>query len=158
MLSDIIDLFIPPYVRDSIRNRVVTNLMDASPDDRWHKLIRSFHSDAAFHGAFDQVLKQAVQSFTNNYADLTVRDALVHNTRFWDLPGIQNALKEIVTRPSSYLETEQNYLHQTFADVLPTLPPDRVEQAVRFFLHCLAEEVINIPQLAPIYQVQLQKA
>jgi LuxR family glucitol operon transcriptional activator len=158
MLSDIIDLFIPSYVRDSIRNRIVTNLMDASPDERWHKLIRSFHSDAAFHDAFDQALKRAVQSFANNYTDLTVRDALVHNSRFWDLPGIQKALKEVVTRPSSYLETEQNMIRHTFADVMPTLPPDRVEQAVRFFLHCLAEEVINIPQLAPIYQVQLQKA
>ena len=158
MLSDIIDLFIPSYVRDSIRNRIVTHLMDASPDERWHKLIRSFHSDAAFHDAFDQALKQAVQSFADTYTDFMVRDALVHNSRFWDLPGIQNALKEIVTRPSSYLETEQNFIRHTFSDVLPTLPPDRVEQAVRFFLHCLAEEVINIPQLAPIYQVQLQKA
>jgi serine/threonine protein kinase/tetratricopeptide (TPR) repeat protein len=156
--GDIIDLFVPSHVRDRIADRIVTILMNASPDERWHNLIHSFHSDPAFHDAIDQALKRAVQRFAQECPDSVAKDALVHNTRFWELSGVQKALKEIVIRPSSYLWIERNIAYHAFADVLPTLPPERVEQAVRFFFYCLAEEVVNIPQLAPIYQVQLQKA
>jgi LuxR family glucitol operon transcriptional activator len=71
---------------------------------------------------------------------------------------VQSALKEVVTRPSSYLEAEYGTLYHSFTDVLPTVEPERVRRSVGFFLHCLAEEVINIPQLSPIYQVQLHRA
>src|SRR5438876_909264 len=158
MFSDIIEYFIPPYVRNKIIDRVVDTLTNSSSDDQWRKLIRSFRSDAEFHAAFEHALKHAVERFATDYTDEELVNMLTRNTRFWDIPKVQNALKEIVTHPSSYLETERSTLLHSFADVLPDLEPDRVEQTIRFFMHCLAEEVITIPHLSPIYQVQLQKA
>ena len=128
-----------------------------SPDSRWGKLMRSFRSDAEFHAAFEHALKHAVERFVAEYSDKELASALIHSTHFWDLPQVQNALKEIIRRPSSYLETERNILFASFADVLPAVEPDRVERTVSFFMRCLAQEVITIPQLAPIYQVYLQK-
>ena len=158
MLDDILDFFVPPHVRTQVRDHMVDKLIQVSTNEQWRKLIGSYRSDAAFHSAFDQSLNRAIQRFTHEYHDQVIVDALVHNTRFWDYPAVQNALKEIVTSPSSFLVAEQDTVYTSFAHVLPHLDPKRVEQAVHFFLHCLAEEVINIPQLAPIYQVQLQKA
>jgi len=157
-MLDVIMRFIPERVKTQIKDRVVDILSEASPDDRWRKLIRSFRSDASFQSAFEKALERAVKRFASEYEDKELVEALTESTRFWDLPSVQKALREVVTRPSSYLAQERDTLIDTFAEVLPSQPPERVEHAVRFFLHCLAEEVINIPQLYPLYQVQFQKA
>jgi LuxR family transcriptional regulator, glucitol operon activator len=155
MLDKFINL-IPPHVRNNIRDHIVDTLAEASSDNRWRKLINSFRSDAEFREAFDEALGRALQRFTTKYHDKALVEALTH-TRFWDLPRVQNALIEVVTRPSSFLEPERDTLFHSFADVVPTIDPERVNQALGYFLQCLGDEVTNIPQLAPIYQVQLHK-
>lgn len=150
--------FIPKKVMVQVQDKLVDNLSDISPDPRWRKLVRSFRSDAQFQSAFEKALEKAVQRFAAEHSDQELVDALTQSTRFWDLPSVQKALKTIVTNPSSYLDKERDTLLESFAEVAPGLEPERVEQAARFFLHCLAEEVVNIPQLFPLYQVQLQKA
>ena len=155
-MLDIFINLIPPHVRNNIRDHVVDTLATASSDNRWRKLIRSFRSDAEFRDAFDAALGRALQRFTTEYSDKALVDVLTH-TRFWALPQVQNALIDVVTRPSSYLEPQRITLFHSFADVVPTVDPERVNQALGFFLSCLGDEVINIPQLAPIYQVQLHK-
>jgi ABC-type oligopeptide transport system ATPase subunit len=60
-------------------------------------------------------------------------------------------------QPTSYLESQFATLRQTFADIAPTVAPERIDAAVRTFLRCISDEVMNIPQLAPIYQLQLEK-
>jgi hypothetical protein len=125
MLDDVIEeIFLPPYVRNQIIDRLVDTLANISPDSRWGKLMRSFHSDAEFHAAFEHALKHAVERFVAEYSDKELASALVHSTHFWDLPQVQNALREIIRRPSSYLETERNTLFTSFTDVLPAVEPD----------------------------------
>ncbi len=155
---DILKQFIPLHKRIEMKDHIVDVLSKAVPDDRWRKLIQNYRSDAAFREALDRALVRAVRKFVINYQDKELVEAVTHSARFWDTPSVQNALQEIITRPLSYLEPEQIVLFHSFADVLPTFEPDRVQQAVRFFLRCLTEEVITIPQLAPIYQTQFQLA
>src|SRR5206468_2592339 len=102
--------------------------------------------------------RRAIEKFVLNYEDRELVKAMTQGSHFWDTPGAQSALQEIITRPSSYLQQERQTLFHSFADVLPTMEAQRVESAVYFFLRCLTEEVITIPQLAPIYQVQFQWA
>lgn len=155
---DILKRFIPPHKQVEMQNRIVDILAKAFPDERWRKLIQTYRSDAAFRDALAMALKRAVQRFASDYEDKELVDAVTESPRFWDVPSVQNALQEIITRPSSYLQQERQVLFRSFADVLPTAEPERVEQAVRFFLRCLTEEVIHIPQLAQIYQILLQRA
>jgi LuxR family transcriptional regulator, glucitol operon activator len=155
MLDKFINL-IPPHVRNNIRDHIVETLSEASSDNRWRKLINSFRSDAEFRDAFDTALGRALRRFTTEYSDKALVEAFT-DTRFWDLPQVHNALIEVVTRPSSYLEPERDIVFHSFADVVPTVDPERVNQALGFFLRCLGDEVTNIPQLAPIYQVQLHR-
>ncbi len=150
--------FIPNRVKVQLQDKLVDTLSEASSDERWRKLVRSFRSDAKFQSAFEKALELAVQRFADEYEDKELVEALTQSTRFWDLPSVQTALKEIVNRPSSYLSKERDTLLHSFSEVVPGVEPERVELAARFFLRCLAEEVINIPQLFPLYQVQLQKA
>lgn len=156
MFDDLINL-IPPHIKNKIRDRVVDILAEASSNRHWRKLIRSFRTDAEFQAAFEKALERAIQCFTNQHTDKELVDALTQSTRFWDLPLVQMALEEIISRPSSDHQQERKTLLRSFTDVLPTIEPERVDQSLHIFLQCLAGEVMNIPQLAPIYQVQFHK-
>lgn len=150
--------FIPNPVKAQVRDRAVDLLVEAAPDDTWRKRLLALRSDGAFRLAFENSLERAVQRFAAEYDDPALVDALTQSTRFWDLPGVQRALREIVVRPSSYLVPERDILLQSFAEIVPDVPFERVERAVRFFMQCLAEEVINIPQLSELYHNQLLNA
>ncbi|NJN99432.1 MAG: AAA family ATPase [Anaerolineales bacterium] len=57
-----------------------------------------------------------------------------------------------------YLADEQEILAQSFDSVLPSrLNRERVNRAVIAFLKCLAEEVWNLPELRPAYELQFQR-
>src|SRR6266849_6753116 len=155
---DIIKQFVPLHKQVEIQDRIIDILARAFPDEHWRKLIQIYRSDAAFQESLTTALKHAVQKFATDYEDKELVEAVTHSSHFWDIPSVQSALQEIITRPSSYLRQERKTLFYSFADVLPTMEPERVERAVYFFLRCLTEEVITIPQLAPIYQVQFQWA
>jgi hypothetical protein len=154
LINGILKRFVPPHVLEKLRDRVVDTAAQAFPN--WRKQIQAYRSDAAFRDSLFLVVERAVRRFALDYEDKELVDALTHDTRFWDLPSVQDALREIVTRPSSYLQPERTLLKHSFRDVLPTVEPERVERAIRFFLRCLTLEVMTLPQLAPIYQVQLQ--
>src|SRR5437588_994512 len=155
---EIIKQFIPPHKQIEIQDRIVDTLARAFPNGHLRKLIQAYRSDAAFQDALAAALKRAVQKFVFQYEDRELVEALTQGPHFWDLPSVQSALQEMITRPSSYLQQEHQTLFHSFADVLPTMEPQRVGRAVSFFLRCLTEEVMTIPQLAPIYQAQLQWA
>jgi hypothetical protein len=155
---DNIKQFIPPHKQVEIQDRIIDTLARAFPNEHWRKLIHAYRSDAAFQESLATALKRAVQKFAIDYEESELVEAVTQGPHFWDVPSVQSALQEIITRPSSYLQKERKALFYSFADVLPTTEPERVERAVHFFLRCLTEEVITIPQLAPIYQVQFQWA
>src|SRR5215472_13168648 len=138
---DIIKQFIPPHKQVEIQDRMINTLAEAFPNEHWRKLIQAYRSDAAFQESLATALKRAVQSFALSYQDSELVEAVTQDSRFWDRPSVQSALQEIITRPSSYLQQECKTLFHSFADVLPTMEPERVERAVYLFLRCLTKEV-----------------
>lgn len=157
-IPGIIKEFIPDHKQSEIRDHIIDMLTKACPNERSRKLLQSYRSDAAFKAALVTALKCAVEEFVRNYEDTELVEALTQSPRFWDTPSVQSALQKIITRPLSYLQQERHILLYSFSDVLSTIESQRVEAAVHFFLLCLTREVITIPQLAPMYQVQLQWA
>jgi len=155
---EIIKQFIPPHKQIEIQDRIVDTLARAFPNGHLRKLIQAYRSDAAFQDALAAALKRAVQKLVLRHEDRELVEALTQGPHFWDIPSVQSALQEMITKPLSYLQQEHLTLFYSFADVLPTMEPQRVGRAVSFFLRCLTEEVMTIPQLAPIYQAQLQWA
>jgi uncharacterized damage-inducible protein DinB len=153
------------FIPQEVRQRIFDSLIDVLTDqvssvlgDKIGSAINKLRSDANLREEFEKALKRAVRRFAAEYADQNVILAITSNVDFWNTSSIQKALREIITHPSSYLEGERDIVHQTFADVLPNLASDRVEQAVIFLLRCLAEEIVSLPQFQPIYMVQFQKA
>ncbi|MCK6627285.1 MAG: NB-ARC domain-containing protein [Anaerolineae bacterium] len=122
--------------------------------------IKKLRSDAAFQSAFAEGLQRAADRFAAEY---TVEDedlvaALAADKTFFQNEEIQRALLTILKKPGVYLANEQEILAQSFDSVLPTrLNRERVNRAVIAFLKCLAEEVWNLPELRPAYELQFQR-
>jgi hypothetical protein len=150
--------FIPKKVKDEIKDCVIDTLIEVLPDEKWRKVVCSFRADGTFQDAFIAAIERVVTRFAEEYKHKKLVETVTNSTSFSDLPSIKKALRTVVTDPSSYPESERKIIYQSFADVIPSIPAERVELAVQFFMRCLAEEVINIPQLFLLYQIQPQKA
>jgi len=136
-LIEVIKQFIPTHKQIEIQDRMIDTLAKASPNEHLRKVIQSYRSDAAFQDTLGTALSRAVEKFALNYKDTELVEAVTQDSHFWDIPSVRSALQEIVTRPSSYLQQERKTLHHSFADVLPEMDTERVNQAVNFFLLCL---------------------
>ncbi len=154
-------------IPDSTRRRLFDSLIDflagqteKAGGSRAAQALGKLRSDAEFHAEVDAALQRAARRFVDEYAEID-REVLValirRPTRFWEAPPVQDALGEMVRRPGTYLDPERQIVEGAFASILPDFHPDRVNRAVAYFLSRLAEEVMGIPPLAPIYGVQLQR-
>ncbi len=156
MLDNVKKFVLPDTVVTAIRDAIVDKLAEHVSKKK-RKWVLTFHSDGKFRNELNTALERAVARFAEEHEDQPFVDAVARNTEFWSLKSVQDAVKEIVIRPSSYLESQFATLRQTFADIAPTVAPERIDAAVHTFLRCISDEVMNIPRLAPIYQLQLEK-
>jgi len=114
----------------------------------------------ALHRELATAVKRAEERFAREYRaqDAALADALVVQTRFADLPSVQAALRDLVTRPFHDPAAPVAALQRSFADVLPErVDRERVDAAVRAFLHVLGQEVLYIPQLQQLYTLAFQR-
>lgn len=122
--------------------------------------IKKLRSDAAFQTAFGEGLQRAADRFAAEYVaeDEDLVAALTGDKTFFQNGEIQKALLAILKKPGVYLADEQELVAQSFDSVLPNrLNRERVNRAVLAFLKCLAEEVWNLPELRPAYELQFQR-
>ncbi len=122
--------------------------------------IKQMRSDWGFQKTFKDGLQRAIERFGREYSDqdedLTV--ALTANNAMFENEEVQQALLKILKRPGVYQLPEQQLINQSFDSVLPNRRNrERVNQAVIFFLKCLAEEVWHLPELRPLYELQFQR-
>jgi tetratricopeptide (TPR) repeat protein len=110
--------------------------------------------------ALATAIKRAEGRFAQHYhaTDAELTHVLMIQTRFADLPGVQEALKEMLTHPFHDSTQSITTLHRSFQDVLPIrVDRTRVDAAVNAFLHYLGEEVLSLPQLQSLYALAFQK-
>lgn len=106
-------------------------------------------------------VSRAERRFASEYraVDAELTDALTTQTRFADLPSIQAALSNLLTRPFDDPAPPVDALRGSFTEVLPAfVDRRRVDAAVTAFLRCLGQEALYIPQLQQMYTLAFQKA
>ncbi|HET9221453.1 MAG TPA: tetratricopeptide repeat protein [Roseiflexaceae bacterium] len=114
----------------------------------------------ALKRSLDKAVKRAEQRFASEYRaqDAELTDALATQTRFADLPSVQAALRELLTRPFHDPTARVAALRRSFTDVLPERTDRaRVDAAVGAFLGYLGQEALYIPQLQQLYALSFQK-
>ena len=73
-------------------------------------------------------------------------------------PEVKQALMTMLKSPGSYLVDEGEVVAQSFDSVLPGRKNrERVNNAMRYLLRCLVEELWRLPELQPVYSLQFQK-
>lgn len=159
---NIIDL-IPKALRQKAVDVTVDFVVDLGKgylSDELTRRIKKLRSDGEFQGAFDDGLQRAAKRFIEEYADRDedLVEAIASDQTFFQNEDVQKALLVILKKPGVYLADQQETVIESFDNVLPNRRNrERVDQAVSYFLKCLAEEVWSLPELRPIYELQFQR-
>lgn len=155
------------WIPDSIKQQILDNTVDFIAEqakkmlgEKFSDAIKKLKSDAAFKKAFNESLKRATERFSQEYIDkdedLVV--AIIENPDFWEAKSVRNSLLQMIKNPGKWAIHDKEILLNHFDDALPyRRNRERVDMAVTFFLQCLTEELWHLPELMPIYQLQLQK-
>ena len=155
--------WIPEATKREILDGLLKFMMDKAGKtlgDEFTGVLGKLRSDAAFQDAIDTGLKRATDRFLREYADededLTA--ALSADRELWKAKSVRDALLAILRQPGRWEAQDWETIASRFDDVLPQRRNrERVDRAVRFFLRCLAEEVWHLPELKPIYEMQMQR-
>lgn len=159
---DVINL-IPKALKQKAIDTTVDFIVDLGKgylNDEITRRIRKLRSDGEFREAFEKGLQRAANRFVEEYAsqDEDLVEAIAKDKTFFRNEEVQEALLNILKKPGIYLADEQEIVNKSFDSILPRRRNrERVNQAVIFFLKCLAEEVWNLPELRPIYELQFQR-
>ena len=154
---------IPNSLKTAVRDAAVDFVSDQATKflgDELGAKIKKLRSDAGFNRKFDEGLQKALKRFVDEYANededlVTVIEA---DANLFKNQQVQKALLEMLKNPGKYLADEQETIAENFASVLPGRKNrERVDKAMAFLLRCLAEELWNLPELQPIYNLQFQR-
>jgi tetratricopeptide (TPR) repeat protein len=157
--------FIPEDLKRQLLDGVVGFLADQAKHLAGEKVsdqIRSLSSEASFRRAFDQALERGLLRFRNEYTqeDEDLVPLLVSNPALWHSSTVRQALLKLVSRPGAYLPEERRKLLASFPDVFPQrVNRERVDRAVSYLLHCIAEELWSLPaakEVREAYSLQFQ--
>lgn len=141
--------FRPGILCDPLLNGIVDFLTDQARDLGRKELtdrIAALRSDARFRQQIQEAAERAAWRWAESYPDRELVRAVAEDTRFVDLPSVQQAIREFARNPFSPVADET--LRGKFGEVLPDrFEPERVAQGVAEFLRMLSEEFATIPAL-----------
>ncbi len=123
--------------------------------------IGGLRSDANFRKRFEAAMQTAIQRFLDEYVDqdedLVEAIAEQIDTVFAD-KQVRKTLLAIIRNPSGYHVENKDKLIDAFDTVLMRRRNrERVDRAVSYLLKCIAEEVWHLPELQPVYLLQMAR-
>lgn len=148
---------VPEGAKDKVWNSVVDFLVKETGkygSGAIANRIEGLRSDRAFAGDVQKAIERAAARFVEEYPDKDLARALAVDTRFYDLPSVQNAVRELLTHP--YAPAPRVTLETGFADVLPVAAKKKTSDAAQFFLERLREELIGVKKLHDTLDLVLQ--
>lgn len=123
--------------------------------------IGGLRSDANFRKRFNTAVQRAIQRFLDEYIDQDedLVEAITEqiDTVFAD-EQVRETLLAIIRNPSGYHVENKDKLIDAFDTVLTRRRNrERVDRAVSYLLKCIAEEVWHLPELQPVYLLQMAR-
>jgi len=155
--------FIPQELRQQAQDTLVDFVSEQAKkfvSDSTAEKLKQLRSDGAFRRQFDKGLGKAIKRFSEEYyeKDEDLVEAISQEKDLFKSPDVKAALMTMLKSPSSYLVDEGETVAQSFDRVLPGRKNrERVNQAMKYLLRCLVEELWHLPELQPIYSLQFQK-
>jgi HEAT repeat protein len=132
---------------DRTRDSLVDFLSQQVKDIRGKELsdrIATLRSDASLRKQIQQALERAAKRWSVDCPDRELVSAVAENTRFTDLPAVQDAVRTLAQNPFDQIPSST--LRNKFTEVLPPrFELERVERAIAELLEMLREEFVVIP-------------
>lgn len=151
---------VPEALRTNILDKLVNSAADIAAKGGVQNAaeLRKLTSEGSFLIAFEQAWGEGIKRFIEEYRmkEEDIVDAITSDTNFWNSPTVQQALMNMVKRPTADMEEEKATVAQHFQDVLPTrINRGRVEDAIKFLLRCIVEALWTIPAAKEIRELYL---
>lgn len=159
---DILD-WIPESLRQQILDGCVdflTTRLQGVSAGKLSQSITQFRSDHNLQTALNEGLKRATDRFIQEYmaTDEDLVLAIARDPDFWQAATVRQALLTLVENPTLFLEGQQTEVARGFVDVLrQRVNRERVDQAVTYYLRCVAESLWHLEPFRPIYQMHLHR-
>lgn len=159
---DILD-WIPETVRQQILDGCIDFLatrLHGVKEGKLSQAIAQFRSDHTLQTAINEGLKQATDRFIQEYmsTDEDLVLAIARDPDFWQAASVRQALLNLAENPTLYLEGQQTQVARGFVDVLrQRINRERVDQAVAYYLRCVAEALWHLEPFRPVYQMYLHR-
>lgn len=155
------------WIPDSIKDLVSDGVIDALSQlahkvagEELSERIKHFKTDGKFQQALDEGIGRAAARFIEEYTmqDEDLVTALRADSAFWQARSVRQALLTILQHPGQGQREEWDIVAQHFDDVLPQrINRGRVDRAITYFMHCLTQEVWQLEELRPIYELEMQR-
>ncbi len=154
------------WLPDQVKRQLLDSLVDylaeradAILDDQMSGILRRLKSDADFESAFGAGVNQAANRFNTEYGaiDAEVVAAIAAVDGFWTAKSIQKAIRNAIRNPGRPPRDEEVFTQHFDTVLAEQFEPDRLQRALGYFLRCLTEEVWYLPQLQPVYQLEMQR-
>lgn len=155
--------WIPEATKQQVTDGILDYLGEGARKTLGNKagdLVAKLKSDAGFQRAVDEGLARGTDRFLREYVeqDEDLVTAIEADRDFWQTRSVRDTLLTILRRPGRWESKDWEAVAERFSDVLPQRRNrERVDRAVRFYLQCIAEELWHLPELRPIYEMQLQR-
>ena len=159
------DMFIPDRLIDkafdAIADVLAKKIEKIPGGEKIARHVRGLHSKSDFRKKFQKAMIEAMERFKQEYKviDEDLVNTISNEKDLLENVDIQQAFINIVSRPDRYIDNNQQIVQKYFDGIFPDrINRDRVNNAISYFLKCLAESVWLMPEFSAIYSLLFQKA
>ena len=163
----LIQIDILDWIPESLRQQILDGCVDfltarlhGVKEGKLSQTITQFRSDHGLQTAINEGLKRATDRFLQEYmtTDEDLVQAIARDPDFWRAASVRQALLTLIENPTFYLEGQQTQVARGFVDVLrQRINRERVDQAVAYYLRCVAESLWHLEPFRPVYQMHLHR-
>jgi LuxR family glucitol operon transcriptional activator len=155
--------YLPESLKKEIFDTIIASIASLTQKvlgEEASSAIKRLQSDRDFQKAVDEGLKEASKQFSREYMNIDedLAEAIGKDPDFWKAETVRSAILEIIKHPGADISNERQIIEAQFNDVLGQRKNrERVNRAVIFYLRKVVECLWCIPQIKPIYELQMQR-
>ncbi len=158
--------FIPERLKEKLADSLIELLAGSAErlgGDQIAGNIRKLSSRSDLLQSVNRALEAGIGRFIQEYMsqDEDLVEVIRADDLFWQSEAVQDVLVKLVSRPGAWLREERETVAYHFETVLPKrVNRERVDKAINFLLHCIAEELWSLPgtqEIREAYSIQFQE-
>jgi len=156
------DSLVPASVSSQLWQALVGFLCHLAGHAAGDKVATKLHllgQNTAFEQKFQTAIGDGLKRFEKEYfvEDEDLVREILKDTHLFENKHVQASLLALIKEPTGLLEKERQRASVPFTNVFPSRANrPRVDRALNFLMHCIAQQVWHMPELKSIYTLYFQ--